>query len=267
MDRSRKRRPAKRRKRRAGRMLFFIGSIVFILLFAAGLVFYIKRYAPTDEHMDLSEYYRLDNDDSAVVIIDGEYITVNEENDYGLLLGENAYIALETVKEHLDNGYVFDDAEGILRYATDAEIVSARLDETGFTVGKDTQTLASPIAVKAHERVFLAADFLRQFTDFHYTLYADAPARIVIETAGYERTVGALRGMGYSFLPMLVSVGGVCGLRILWLAVMFSMPQFHTENVMYAAYPLSWGVSFLILLVSYLILINRLKRKNSKVDV
>ena len=40
--------------------------------------------------------------------------------------------------------------------------------------------------------------------------------------------VGQLRGIGYSIMPMIVSLTGACLFRIVWIMTIFSMPQFHT---------------------------------------
>ena len=40
--------------------------------------------------------------------------------------------------------------------------------------------------------------------------------------------VGGLRGIGYSVMPMIVSLIGACGLRLLWIATLFQISQFHT---------------------------------------
>ena len=188
-----RRKRTKRKKRGIGGLLAGIAGALFALLFVIGLVLYVKRYAPTGDRMELSEYYHLEDEDSAVVIVDGNYITDKEENAFGLISGGAAYIALPIVKDVIDNGYVFDEKEGILRYTTDAEVISARVNETGYTIGKDTETMDVPIVIKAHEKVFLAADFVQRFSDIQYALYEDAPARIVAENAGYTRTVAALR--------------------------------------------------------------------------
>ncbi len=50
--------------------------------------------------------------------------------------------------------------------------------------------------------------------------------------------VGSLRGMGYSILPMLVSLIGSCLFRILYIATVFA--AFHSEPVLYLCYPISW---------------------------
>jgi Na+-driven multidrug efflux pump len=50
--------------------------------------------------------------------------------------------------------------------------------------------------------------------------------------------VGALRGLGYSVAPMIVSIVGVCGVRLLWIATVFQ--HIHTTDMLYISYPISW---------------------------
>ena len=47
--------------------------------------------------------------------------------------------------------------------------------------------------------------------------------------------VGSLRGMGTSLLPMVVSMLGACGLRILWIYTIFAAD--HTLFMLYLSYP------------------------------
>lgn len=65
---------------------------------------------------------------------------------------------------------------------------------------------------------------------------------------------GTLRGMGASFVPMVISVLGVCGLRILWIYTIFQVPQYHTPECLYTSYPVSWTVTFLCELVAFLVI-------------
>lgn len=58
-----------------------------------------------------------------------------------------------------------------------------------------------------------------------------------------------LRGMGRSVEPMLISLLLACGLRILW--VFFVLPHNRTLIFLYWSYPLSWGVTFFVLLMFY----------------
>lgn len=50
--------------------------------------------------------------------------------------------------------------------------------------------------------------------------------------------VGSLRGMGYSIMPMLVSLSGACLFRIIWIFTVFQAE--HTLLSLYISYPISW---------------------------
>ena len=66
-------------------------------------------------------------------------------------------------------------------------------------------------------------------------------------------STGALRGMGSSVTPMIISILGVCGIRIGWIYTIFQLPAFHTPEWLYISYPVSWLVTFLCQLMVFLI--------------
>ena len=69
-----------------------------------------------------------------------------------------------------------------------------------------------------------------------------------------EVFTGSLRGMGNSFVPMVITVGGVCALRIAWILI--ALPADHTIRTVMASYPLSWITTSVLLLIYYLLYIN-----------
>ncbi len=71
--------------------------------------------------------------------------------------------------------------------------------------------------------------------------------------------VGQLRGIGYSIMPMIVSLTGACLLRIVWILTVFAATP--TQQVLYLSYPVSWGVTFLIHLLCYLLVAKKRLRK------
>lgn len=73
--------------------------------------------------------------------------------------------------------------------------------------------------------------------------------------------VGALRGIGSSVLPMIVSVVGVCGLRLLWIATIFQIEKYHVIQTVYLSYPISWTITFAVHLLCYIILKRRLSKR------
>ena len=70
---------------------------------------------------------------------------------------------------------------------------------------------------------------------------------------------GQLRGMGKSVLPMMVSLLGGCGLRLLWIFVFF--PHNPTLIYLYYAYPISWTITFVVLFVCYFIVRKQILKK------
>ena len=65
-----------------------------------------------------------------------------------------------------------------------------------------------------------------------------------------DTTVGLLRGMGSSILPMVVSIVGVCVLRVVWILTIFRADP--TLTMLYVSYPISWAVTFAAHFVSFL---------------
>ena len=65
-----------------------------------------------------------------------------------------------------------------------------------------------------------------------------------------DTLVGVLRGIGYSVVPMVVSLVGACGLRLVWVAVIF--PVYHTASCLYISYPISWLVTGAVHLIFFL---------------
>ena len=55
---------------------------------------------------------------------------------------------------------------------------------------------------------------------------------------------GTLRGIGYSFLPMIVSILGACVFRIIWILTIFQ--AVHTLPCLMLSYPVSWLLTFLV---------------------
>ena len=79
-------------------------------------------------------------------------------------------------------------------------------------------------------------------------------------------STGALRGYGQSLMPMLISVLGICGIRVLWVCTVFQLPAFHTPQWLYISYPISWIVTLTAQTILFLRIRNRYLNYNP-VDV
>ena len=66
----------------------------------------------------------------------------------------------------------------------------------------------------------------------------------------YEVMSGYLRGFGISLVPALLTMLGVCGVRILWIAAVF--PQYRTFQTIMLAYPFSLSATAVLILIALL---------------
>ena len=78
-----------------------------------------------------------------------------------------------------------------------------------------------------------------------------------------EVSTGALRGLGASFIPMCISVLGICGIRIGWIYTIFQVPQYHTPNCLYLSYSITWIITFLAQTIALFIIY----RKKTRTDL
>lgn len=107
------------------------------------------------------------------------------------------------------------------------------------------------------------------------SLYAnDADKAVVIEkgmirmsiimftyfTCGTMDTcVGAIRGLGYSIMPMIVSLLGACAFRVVWIFTIFR--AFRSLENLYVSYPISWVITTTVHLICFIVVFNKMKKR------
>lgn len=72
--------------------------------------------------------------------------------------------------------------------------------------------------------------------------------------------VGSLRGLGYSMIPMFVSLTGACGFRVLWIFTVFA--AYRSLDVLYLSYPVSWTITA----IAHLVTFHKIRRKIPRQD-
>lgn len=75
-----------------------------------------------------------------------------------------------------------------------------------------------------------------------------------------DTLAGVLRGLSYSVLPMFISLIGACGLRVLWIYIIFEFER--SLFMLYLAYPVSWFLTAAALFAAYRIVINKVERRH-----
>ena len=108
------------------------------------------------------------------------------------------------------------------------------------------------------------------------SIYSSDPAvvdfglvRLSIVSASYflcglmDVCCGSIRGLGYSIMPMLVSLTGACAFRVLWIFTIFQVE--HTLFSLYISYPISWILTFAVHILCFIYAYRKLMK--SKLDL
>ena len=72
---------------------------------------------------------------------------------------------------------------------------------------------------------------------------------------------GALRGLGYSMIPMIISIGAICILRALWVFFVFPTDRFHSLIGIYTIYPISWSLGVIAMLLTIILLFKKVRHR------
>jgi putative MATE family efflux protein len=71
----------------------------------------------------------------------------------------------------------------------------------------------------------------------------------------YEIPACTMRGLGYSALPAVEMILGICVIRIIWRFTIFS--YFNTLKSMYLVFPTTWVITSIIMLISFVIVLRK----------
>ena len=71
-----------------------------------------------------------------------------------------------------------------------------------------------------------------------------------------ETCCGMVRGLGRSWMPMVVTIFGACVLRIIWIYTIFQ--THHTLDVLYLSYPVSWVVTSAVHVLCFVLIYRRM---------
>lgn len=70
---------------------------------------------------------------------------------------------------------------------------------------------------------------------------------------------GGLRGMGYSIVPTVSTLVGVCGLRMVWIA--YVLPKWYTPYTLYICWAVSWAVAIVLHSIYFIIVKRRTEKE------
>ncbi len=162
--------------------------LVVILCAAFGAKLYLDKYSYSKEKADLTSYFKISGDGDVPIIWGNELSDIRAKEIDGTF-----YMDLESVQKNLNSRFYYgvqnaDDSTGMILYALPDKLVKTVLGSKDVAVGDETQTMDYIPARKDGDTVYLALEFVKQYTSFGMQSF-DNPTRLQIDTSWDKETV------------------------------------------------------------------------------
>ena len=165
-----------------------IALIILVLAGNFGMKF-LDRFSYSDEKQDLEEYYGLSevDDSSVAIVLQNERIDVQAK-----LMDGICYMDIEAVQELLNKRFYYDKNEGLLIYTTPTQKMKSVVGTNVYSVDGEEASKDYTIAVAEGETLYIALDYVKDYTNFSYELFTE-PNRMQLRTQWGSRDSASIK--------------------------------------------------------------------------
>ena len=126
----------------------------------------LEKYSYSKEEADWNEFYQVSEGDKSAIILQDEMV-----EEQALIKDGVCYFDLATVHKYMNEVFYADRNENLLLYATPTEVVRTGFGETTYTTTAGTQETGYVTCFVEGDTVYVAADYVKLFTNYSYTCY------------------------------------------------------------------------------------------------
>ena len=150
------------------RILPVIIAILLILVIAGGALgkVLLDKYSYSKEEADWNEFYQVSESDRSAIILQDEMV-----EEQALIRDGVCYFDLATVHKYMNEVFYADMTEKLLLYANPTEVIRTTFGETSYTTTEGTQDAGYVISFVEGDTVYVAADYVKLFTNYSYDCY------------------------------------------------------------------------------------------------
>lgn len=182
----------KRRRKRKGTPVLAIVLMVLVLAAAFGAKLFLDRYSYSTEQADLAAVFGVQSEDDVPIVWGNELSDIHAKRVNGV-----DYMKLSDVKENLNDRFYYgvqnaSDDTGMILYCFPTYKLAAVIGSQTVSVGEKTQTLDYAPALRIDGEIYLALNFVKQYTNFGMTAYEN-PNRLQIDTSWDAQTAATIR--------------------------------------------------------------------------
>ncbi len=144
-----------------------LAALFLMIVIGAAMIgkVFLEKYSYSKEMADLNEFYQVSGEQSAIILQD----EMVEEK--AIIRNGICYFDLATVHKYLNEIFYADVSENLLLYTTATEIVRVNLGESVYTTEAGSMDLGHTVAYVEEDVVYVAADFVKLYTNFSYDIY------------------------------------------------------------------------------------------------
>ena len=161
-----------------------IAIVLIIVIAAVGFgAKFAEKYSYSKERADLAEYFDIMGSDDVPIILQDERV-----EEHAKLWDGVCYFDFATVHKYFNDRFFEDKRENVLIYTLPDAIVSIPIGSQSVSVGDSEGSRDYVIARYEGDMLYVAADFVKEYANFSYTLYTE-PNHMQVYTEWNERQV------------------------------------------------------------------------------
>lgn len=165
---------------------------IALILIVLGVNFGVKiidRFSYSKEKQNLEEYYGLTDasEDAVAIVLQNELIDTQAR-----LMGGKCYLALGAVQSLLNSRFYYDYNEGLLLYTTPTQKIISAVGSSVYSVDGEENTVDYTISVLEGDTLYLALDYVKQYTNFSYEVFTE-PYHMQLRTQWGSRESASIK--------------------------------------------------------------------------
>lgn len=158
-------------------------ALLILLVAIVGIGFrIIDRYIPSKTVLDGKEYFGVSGGEDAAVVLPDRL-----EQGKALVKDGTAYISYELAKESLNDHLYKNEEEKQVILTTATDIIKLPFDSAEYTTLTGNGSMPYQITFSENGNLYLALEYLVQYTDFQYTVEQE-PLHIIINNQWGSKT-------------------------------------------------------------------------------
>ncbi|MBD5520159.1 MAG: SH3 domain-containing protein [Lachnospiraceae bacterium] len=165
-----------------------IAIVLIIIIAAVGFgAKIIEKYSYSKEYADLDEYFGIEGEDDVAIILQDEQI-----EEYAKIWDNTCYFSLAVVHQYLNDRFYEDKIESLLLYTLPDSVIRTEIGTSDYWTSNDEINNAGYVIARYEGDVlYIAADFVKMYTNFSYELFTE-PYHMQVYTEWNERQAATI---------------------------------------------------------------------------